>query len=352
MQLKIVLGAALTALLCTGAMAQTPASTEATTVASAAAKDTFTNPIKDSGADPWVYQKDGWYYFMNTPGKNIQLWKTRDITDVRNAEHKVLWTPEEGKAWSHGIWAPEITRWGDEWVIYFCADAEKNESHRVYALTNPSPDPMEGTWTFRGQVADKTNHWAIDADGFEVKGQHYLLWSGWESDHNGQQWIYIAHMSNPWTIDSERTAISKPTYAWEKHSGNNPVLVNEGPEALVHGDKVFVVFSASGCWTDDYELGAIEASTGADLLNAKSWTKIDHPLFVKDPAHGVYGPGHNGFFKSPDGTDWIVYHANPESGQGCGGHRSTRIQPFTWNADGTPNFGTPVPTGVEMPKPR
>jgi GH43 family beta-xylosidase len=54
-------------------------------------------------------------------------------------------------------------------------------------------------------------------------------------------------------------------------------------------------------------------------------------------------PGHNGFFKSPNGTeDWIVYHAWPTSaGQGAGGERSARAQKFTWNSDGTPNFGSP-----------
>ena len=312
----------------------------------------FTNPIKDNGADPWVYVYKGVYYYMNTPGKNIQLWATRDITDLRDAEHKVLWTPEEGKPWSRGIWAPEMIRWGNDWFIYFAADEERNETHRVYALENTSDDPMQGEWVFKGQVADRTNKWAIDQDVFEVNGQHYMVWSGWQGDTNGVQRLYLAHMANGYTIDSPRTEISEPKYGWEKHSDGKPVVVNEGPEALIHGGKVFIVYSASGCWTDDYELGAVEASMSANLLDAKSWTKIDHPLLVKDPANGVYAPGHNGFFKSPDGTDWIIYHANSESGQGCGGHRSPRIQPFTWDADGTPNFGKPVAPGVLLDKPR
>ncbi|SFG08912.1 Alpha-L-arabinofuranosidase B (ABFB) domain-containing protein [Streptomyces mirabilis] len=70
-------------------------------------------------------------------------------------------------------------------------------------------------------------------------------------------------------------------------------------------------------------------------------------MFQRDDAAGVYGPGHNGFFTSPDGTEnWIVYHANSSSGGGCGNGRTTRTQKFTWNADGTPNFGTPVADGV------
>jgi GH43 family beta-xylosidase len=45
-------------------------------------------------------------------------------------------------------------------------------------------------------------------------------------------------------------------------------------------------------------------------MSASSWTKSPpRPIFQRDDAAGVYGPGHNGFFKSSGGTDdWIVYH--------------------------------------------
>jgi GH43 family beta-xylosidase len=130
------------------------------------------------------------------------------------------------------------------------------------------------------------------------------------------------------------------------------VDVNEGPEILMHGKDIFLVFSASACWTDYYELGVLEAHAGANLLAASSWKKFDHPFFREDPAAQVFGPGHNGFFKSPDGKqDWIIYHANPGSGEGCGDERSPRAQPFTWNPDGTPDFGRPIPTGTPLAKP-
>jgi GH43 family beta-xylosidase len=46
-----------------------------------------------------------------------------------------------------------------------------------------------------------------------------------------------------------------------------------------------------------------------------------------------------------------MYHANPQPGEGCGNFRSPRIQRFTWNTDGTPNFGKPVPLGQPLEKP-
>ena len=82
---------------------------------------------------------------------------------------------------------------------------------------------------------------------------------------------------------------------------------------------------------------------GGDPLSADSWVKDPEPVFQRSDENGVFGPGHNGFFKSPDGTeDWIVYHANDQVSDGCDNGRTTRVQKFTWNEDGTPNFGVPV----------
>ena len=319
---------------------------------------TFKNPLLLHGPDPWVISYRGIYYYMNSMGKNITFWATRDITDLAHARKAVVWTPPSAGPYSHDIWAPELHRFDGRWYLYFAADAGDNESHRIYVLENLSEDPLADTWTFKGKVSDSTDKWAIDASAFEANGQKYMIWSGWKGDTDGEQDIYIAHLKNPWTIDSERIMLSYPKYPWE-HVGDLPnrpamphVEVNEGPEILEHDRDIFLVYSASACWTDYYELGVVEAHVGDDLLAATSWKKFDHPFFKQDRAAGVFGPGHNGFFKSPDGKqDWIIYHANPATGKGCGEYRSPRAQPFTWNPDGTPEFGKPLSLDTPIPKP-
>ncbi|GAP52325.1 alpha-N-arabinofuranosidase [Streptomyces azureus] len=47
----------------------------------------------------------------------------------------------------------------------------------------------------------------------------------------------------------------------------------------------------------------------------------------------------------------MVYHANNSASGGCDTNGSTRAQKFTWNADGTPTFGTPVGLGVPLAAP-
>lgn len=328
-----------------------------TQVASAQNK-TFTNPILPTGPDPWVIYKDGYYYYTNSTGRNLVIWKTKSVVDMKNALRKVVWTPPAGKNYSKELWAPEIHYLNHKWYMYFAADDGDNNHHRLYVIENSSQDPTQGEWVFKGQIGDKTDKWAIDASVFENKGKLYLIWSGWEGDTNGEQDIFIAQMKDPVTVSSGRVKLSSPIYGWERNgdlgANSNPshVSVNEGPEILKHGKKLYLIYSASGCWTDNYALGMLTASVNSNLLDTASWRKSPVPVFQQSPENSVFATGHNSFFKSPDGKeDWILYHANSLPNEGCGNKRSPRTQPFKWNEDGSPNFGMPVKTGVPLPVP-
>jgi len=318
---------------------------------------TLTNPLLRTGPDPWVEYKDGFYFYMNSTMTNLTVWKTRSMADLKSAAKKVVWTAPATGPYSHDIWAPEIHFIAGKWYIYFAADAGANQTHRIFVVENSNLDPLEGEWEMKGKVSDPSDKWAIDASVFEDQGRLYMIWSGWEGDENGTQSIYIAYLSDPWTVEGERTRISTPQYPWEKVGdvdpkilpGNPPHIdVNEGPEVLKHSNKIFLTYSASACWTDYYALGMLTALSGSNLLNAASWTKSSQPVFQQSPEARVYATGHNSFFKSPDGQDWILYHANSAPGQGCRRHRAPRAQPFTWTADGHPDFGKPVATRVPL----
>lgn len=333
------------------------------------ARSTFKNPILPSGPDPWVTFHDGFYFYMHTTGRNLTLWKTRSLADLSSAEKKVVWTPPATGPYSRDIWAPEIHLLRGKWYIYFAADAGTNRSHRMWVLENPSPDPLEGQWTFKGKVADADDKWAIDGSVFEVGEHLYMVWSGWEGDVNGTQSIYIGELENPWTIKGRRVRLSSPEYPWEKVGDlkakrdpeQNPGLntddplhldVNEGPQILRRGGKIFLIYSACACWTDHYSLGMLSAQESGDLMASTSWKKHTLPVFWQSPAGSVYAPGHNSFFQSPDGKeDWILYHANSRPGDGCGGKRSPHMQRFVWKPDGTPDFGRPVADGTELARP-
>jgi GH43 family beta-xylosidase len=272
------------------------------------------------------------------------------MSELASGVSTVVWTPSPSGPNSRDVWAPELHFLDGKWYIYFTAGPGNCcGGQRMWVLENASADPTTGSWTEKGQlVVPGKDLWAIDGTILEQNGNRYMLWSGQEPGSD-QQNIYICQMSNPWTLTAPRVMLSAPQYAWELFG--NP-KVNEGPEVLKNAGKTFIVYSASHCSTDDYALGLLTASSTADPMVATSWTKTATPVFSKNPANNAYGPGHNGFFTSKDGKEnWMIYHANLQANQGCGNARNPRMQQFTFNADGTPNFGTPVATGVALPRP-
>jgi GH43 family beta-xylosidase len=321
----------------------------------ASAQQTFTNPILNSGADPYSTYYNGYYYYTHTIQSGIVLWKTKNLADLKNAERKTIWTAPKNTDYSAEVWAPEFHFIKGKWYVYFAADNGSNNTHRMYVLENSSKNPMEGKWTFKGKIAAETDKWAIDGNVFTYKKQLYMIWAGWEGDTNGQQNIYIAKMKTPTQIDGDRVLISSPTYPWELHGALhddiNPaqVNVNEGPQFLTHKNKVFIVFSASGCWTDNYSLGLLTFTGKDNLLDPSAWVKSDKPILSQSDKTKVYAPGHNSFFKSPNGKeDWILYHANSNPGEGCGVKRSPRMQQIKWDENGNPVIGDPISDGVPL----
>ncbi len=319
------------------------------------AQQTFTNPLLDYGPDPYSTYYNGYYYYTHTMQDRLVLLKTKNLADLRNAEKKTIWIAPKNTNYSAEIWAPEFHFLNGKWYVYFAADNGSNETHRMYVLENSSKDPMKGEFIFRGKIAAQTDKWAIDGNVFTYKKQLYMIWSGWEGDQNGQQNIYIAKMKSPTQIKGDRVLISSPTKPWELfgalHDDINPaqVNVNEGPQFLQHDKKVFIVFSASGCWTDNYSLGLLTFTGKDNLLEALAWKKSEQPILSQSDKTKVYAPGHNSFFKSPNGKeDWILYHANSNPGEGCGFKRSPRIQKVIWDKDGNPTIGEPVSSGTAL----
>ncbi|MEU9948569.1 family 43 glycosylhydrolase [Streptomyces sp. NPDC047939] len=307
--------------------------------ASAAEGRPYTNPVKaQKGADPWISYHDGNYYLVSTSWTDvITMRRSPTLAGLAAAPSAQVW---QGDAASRccNIWAPELHYSGGRWYLYYVAGqniADYNPTQRVHVLESAGSDPM-GPYTYKGRLG---GDWMLDPSVLTVNGKLYLLGS---ASGGGTQNLVIAPMSNPYTLSGSFSTISTPGYGWEKSGA----AVNEGPEVLQRGGRTYLVYSASGCWTPDYKLGLLTL-TGSDPLSASSWTKKAEPVFRRKDSAGVYGPGHNGFFTSPDGTEsWIVYHANDAASDGCDNGRTARAQKFSWNADGTPNLGTPVALGA------
>ena len=297
------------------------------------------------GADPWLTYYEGNYYLATTTWTSEWFMrKSPTLAGLKTADPVQIYFETEPSRCCN-FWAPEFYLLdgpnGPRWYFYYSAGTSDTlDNQHTHVLESAGTDPM-GPYTYKTRIFDSSHDtWAIDGSILQLDDALYFLFSAWD----GPQSLFIAPMSDPWTISGPRVKISQPNYNWE---GN----VNEGPVALYHEDDLFVIYSASPCAGPDYKLGML-TYTGGDPLDADSWVKDPEPVFQRADEHSVFGPGHNGFFQSPDGTEnWIVYHANDLVSDGCDNGRTTRVQKFTWNDDGTPDFGVPVDITEEVPAP-
>lgn len=315
-----------------------------------AAPMTFSNPVWN-GADPWMTKHNDYYVYCYSSQNSIVVSKSQKMT--RRGETKAIWkAPPTG--WNKScVWAPEIHFIKDRWYVYYAAGESGPPFiyQRTGVLRSKTEDvfsdyeDMGALYTGDSPKDPSSNIWAIDMTILEHKSKLYAIWSGWikqETTDATPQHLYISEMENPFTMKGSRVKLSSPIESWET---GGPLNLNEGPEILKNGDKVFVVYSCRESWLVEYRLGMLQLiNPDGNLLNPANWTKKG-PVFQGTPQ--VYGVGHCSFVKSPDETeDWIIYHSKKSTAGGW--DRDVRMQPFQWNADGTPNFGLPIPSGQKL----
>jgi GH43 family beta-xylosidase len=322
-------------------------------VAEEKVKTSFANPVWD-GADPWMVKQGDDYIYCFSANNSILVSRSKYMT--KKGELKSVWRAPASGWNSNCVWAPEIHYYEGHWYVYYAAGVSGPPFiHQRAGVLRSETDDVFSDYEDMGMLYTgdhpedpESNIWAIDMTLLDHKGKLYAIWSGWEQQVNTDatpQQLYISEMENPYTLKGTRVLLSSPETSWET---GGPLNLNEGPEVLKNGDQVFVVYSCRESWLVEYRQGMLQLDKpDGDLLDPANWTKKG-PVFQGNSL--VYGVGHCSFVKSPDSTEnWIIYHSKKSTTPGW--ERDVRMQPFVWNTDGTPNFGTAIQAGREIDRP-
>lgn len=270
-------------------------------------------PFIEQRADPYVYEKDGTYYFTaSVPAYDRIVLRAADSFEgLRTAEEKTLWVKHESGDMSRHIWAPEIHYIFGKWLIYFAGSQEEDIWRlRPYILECTGDDPMNDPWVEKGQIqcADTDIYsfraFSLDATILENKGEYYYIWAEKVSVGIQISNLYIARMESPYKMATEQVLLTTPDYDWERVD----IWVNEGPAIIKRDGRIFLTYSASATG-ECYCMGMLSIGEDEDLQDPRAWTKEKKPVLCSDREKGFYGPGHNSFTKLPDGTDVCVFHA-------------------------------------------
>ena len=316
---------------------------------------TFQNPIRGSGPDPWVFYYNGYYYYTHTTGKRIVLMKVAHYADITTAAETVIIDPTEGQ----NMWSPEIHHFSAEevgaenagWYLYIGYDDGTTANQRQHVLKCLDGDNLMGRWgdPVTGELnkprkveVPNAPHYNNDelcggSSKIVINGKTYMTFvsevgRGTKDFH---QTINITEIENPWTYTSVPTTIIVPTYSWEMGGYGTdgekwwPKVV-EGASA-VYGDngEVYLMYTGSGYWTTQYQLGFMKF-LGGDPLNASNWKK--NPTSVLSLSDEVNGCGHGSYFRDHDGNYYVAYHGY--LGKDTSSGRYAHIERIYVTADG------------------
>ena len=302
----------------------------------------FNNPIAEQRADPWVHKTEtGEYYLIATVPEydRIVIRKANSINGLKEAKEKEVWHKHETGVMANHIWAPELHRIDGKWYIYFAAgEAENKWNIRIWVLSNPSADPMQGKWKEEGQIKTKIDSFSLDATTFVHNGKRYLIWAQNVRGGDHGTALVLSEMKNPTTLTGPEIILTEPEFSWERMKYN----VNEGPAVIKKNGKIFVTYSASAT-NHNYCMGLLWMNENVDLLNAANWNKSPGPVFYTNEELKRYGPGHNSFITAEDGkTTVMIYHARDykeiQGHELSDKNRATRARVVEWAKSGFPDF--------------
>lgn len=324
-------------------------------------------PMMSNRADPNIVYYNGKYYAMGTSDtggmKTLFIRSSDTLAGLKDQKagtateggYKVegqdvyLFGENDGLGHKGYHWAPELHVINGKLYCFYAtfpagkAGDENNTNSPNWA--GPSAYVME---LKDGGDPTKTADWlehrvqakdggvlsphglSIDMTYFEAGGKSYIAWSQGDQERKGAKAnVSIAEVNSdkPWQAITEPQRLMRPEWGWELDG------VNEGPNVLVSGGKVYMVFSAQ-LVTPQYATGMLIANVGDDLTDPASWTKSNYPWLHNGTFAGQFGLGHNSYFTDPYGDTYNVYHAMTSGTNNTARHAG--VVPVHFRADGTP----------------
>ncbi|MBD2091327.1 family 43 glycosylhydrolase [Microcoleus sp. FACHB-1515] len=310
---------------------------------------TYTNPVYSGYfADPFVWQHEGIYYAIGTGEPEaegaVQDVHKQPVFPLLRSEDFVTWQfagnalqRPDADLGTH-FWAPEIAFEDGKFYLYYSVGHEdKHHQLRVAASDRPL-----GAYVDCGKalIDPSTCPFAIDPHPFrDDDGQWYLFYAQDFLDSDDEVRAGTALMVDRLVTMSELAGEAKVVLRarsnWQRFLADRSMYGGvydwhtlEGACVRKHEGRYYCFYS-SGRWeTEDYgvDYGVADRVMG-DYSDAGNETGARVLRTVPDR---VFGPGHNSIVLSPNGEEYIVYHA-------WDSQRSARrmcLDRLVWTAEG------------------
>ena len=276
--------------------------------------------------DPSIIRDGNDYYATATSGgwsPFFPIAHSRDLTNWKIVGSVFKQMP----AWAKGdFWAPELTKDNGKFYVFYTARRDDGKGKKgTLCVAVASAEQATGPYTDRGPLVCQEMG---SLDPFFIRdedGKPYLIWKEDGNDRQQPTWLYAQQMDAGLTklVGSPKKLFRNEGSGWENH-------VIEGADVIRQDGWYYLFYSGNACCgrTCNYALGVARSKT---LLG--KWEK--NPANPILPANELWQcPGHGTIVRTPDGSDYLMYHAYRKGSEAFNIGREALLDRVSWTSDG------------------
>ena len=306
--------------------------------------ESFQNPVlRRDFPDPFVLKEGETYYAYatNAAGANVQVAQSSDLvkwkvlTDAMPAAG--TWTKLGGSF----IWAPEVMKIGDKYVLYYTARDKASDRQCVGVAVADKPEGKFKDSSDKPFVCQAEEGGTIDAAPFRDGDKLYLYYKNDGNCCSMPTYLYVQELApDGLSLVGEPTRLVSNDHAWEGR-------VVEAPTMWKQNDKYYLFFSANNYAGIEYSVGYANCESAVGPCEDAPENPILASRMTQKPL--VIGPGHQTIIEDDDGETWLVYHVWEVTSAGTrGSSRFMWIDKLDW-AEGKPVVKGPTTDPQPLP---